>query len=203
MIALLRGAIVHRGVGEAVIDVQGVGYRIRTTERALHLWASAPDEDATAHVSTQVSQDAIALYGFNKIDERDAFEVLLGVSGVGPKAALACLDGLDLGKLRRAIETDDIATLMRVKGIGKKTAQRLALELKGKVPASFAPDETTTSTPVRPSAGPDPLGMALTRLGYNKGEIDTATRAVAESGIAPDAPVAERLRAALKLLYRR
>ena len=200
MIAMLRGEMVIRDTGRAVLDVQGVGYAVYATERSLVEW-SAEEGPLTVHVSTQVSDDAITLYGFATTAERDGFEALLGVSRVGPKVALSCLDGLPLSDLRRAIETDDVAALSKLKGIGKKTAQRLALELKGKLPVTFEPGSTRTATAPRPR-GPDPLEAALSRLGYTKSEITAAQRGLAEAGVAEDAPVAERLRQALKHLYK-
>lgn len=196
MIALLRGKIALREMGRAVIDVQGVGYEIYAPQRAVDAWN---DEELTVHVSTQVREDAITLYGFATAIDRQAFQVLLGVSGIGPKLALACIDAMPLDKLVRAIEGDDINGLSKISGVGKKTAQRLALELKGKLPVGFV---VNTDRVVAPVAGDDLLGLALVKLGYTKSEIERAQRALLDQGIAESAPVPERLKAALAVLYR-
>lgn len=198
MIALLRGELYARDGNRAVIDVGGVGYEVFAPQRALDVWQRAQDA-VVAHVSTQVREDAITLYGFASPVDRHAFQVLMSVSGIGPKLALACLDALAVESLVRAVENDDVATLSRIPGVGKKTAQRLALELKGKLPVAFEPAAAPlAAAPV----AEDTLALALVRLGYSRAEIERARQGLADAGLAADAPVAERLRAALKLLYR-
>jgi Holliday junction DNA helicase RuvA len=144
-----------------------------------------------------VREDAIQLYGFADEEKRQAFEVLLSVSGVGPKVALATLDTYSASELAAAIESDDIRALNQISGVGKKTAQRLALELKGKLKVDFKPDSrarTTVKLPV------DPLPLALSRLGYTKSEIDLAQHALQEQGLTLETDISERLSAALRAL---
>jgi len=200
MIALLRGQLVEDDGHRAIIDVQGVGYEVYVTGRDLTTWKSHTD-DTLVHVSTQVREDAIQLFGFANADHRRAFEVMLGVSGVGPRVALSALDALPLSTLRTAIETDDLRTLTGISGVGKKTAQRMALELKGKLPASFLPSTTATPSIATPSNEPDPLDLALQQLGYNKTEIERARANLLAAGVDDSAPVAERLRSALTSMY--
>lgn len=196
MIALLRGVMLHRDGNACVIDVRGVGYAVLAPVGCLDDWSD--EDEVTVHVSTQVREDAITLFGFSHTDQRAAFNVLLGVSGVGPKLALSALDALGIDGLRTAVDADDVRTLTKVPGVGKRTAQRLALELKGKLPAStVVPMSGRTAVPGSPA---DQLPLALARLGYKKSEIDKAQSALVEQGITPDQPVAERLRAALKIL---
>ena len=199
MIALLRGTPVYREVSRCVLDVQGVGYEVYATNRAMDTWFRDPEPPVEIHVVTHVREDAITLYGFDAPAERQVFTALMGVSGVGPKVALATLDAFTPGELARAVETSDIATLSRIQGVGKKTAQRLALELKGKiaVPVSVRP----AAARPRPAASADALPLALERLGYTKAEIARAVDGLAAEGIDPETPVSERLRAALRLLY--
>lgn len=197
MIGRLTGRLVERDGTTGVIDVGGVGYEVFSPEHALEAWIRS-DEVVTVYVSTQVREDAIALYAFPSKIDRQAFLRLIGVSGVGPKLALAALDTMDLDALQGAVESDDIKALSRVPGVGKKTAQRIALELKGKLPTRFGrPAAATPSTP----AFTDTLPAALERLGYKRGEIELVRAKLVEQGIAPEEPIATRLRAALKILY--
>ncbi len=195
MIAMLRGKLVARDGSRGVVDVNGVGWEVFATTRALESWEGA--DEAVVHVSTQVREDAIQLFGFSTATERKAFEIVLGVDGFGPKMALAALDGLQLPELHRAIEADDVRTLSRIPGVGAKKAQRLALELKGKLPVDFAVAAGAARTKV--VVEEDKLALALAQLQYGKSEIDRARAALAEQGLA-EAPLEERVRAALRVL---
>ncbi len=139
MIARLRGRPAGR-VGQAlVIDVNGVGYLVHTTPSVHRLG----DGEITVEVHTVVREDALQLYGFASADERELFELLLGVNGVGPKVALAIVSGSTPAELRRAIARDDVKRFQAIPGIGLKTAQRVVLELKAKLAdVSFASDES-------------------------------------------------------------
>lgn len=195
MIARLVGRLVARDGHRGVLDVRDVGYAVHAPLRALDAWGAA-EGPVEVHVVTDVREDAIVLYGFATDIDRQAFEALREVTGVGPKLALAALDALGLEGLAKAIAADDVVTLSRAPGIGKKLAQRMALELKGKLPAGFQVDVV----PVKKAAAEDPLDLALARLGYGRAEIVRARDALAADGLGPDAPVADRLRAALKVL---
>lgn len=198
MIAMLRGQVVERTGNYVIVDVNGVGYLVQATTKNLDAWSAAGA--ITVHVSTQVREDDIALYGFATPTERTAFQVLMGVSGVGPKVALSCLDGMPVGELRRAIEQDDLHALGRISGVGKKIGQRLALELKGKLPVGDFEVQAPSAAPVVDTD--DQLFQALSRLGYSRAEIEATRRRLAEQGVPPEAPVAERLRQSLRLLYK-
>lgn len=195
MIARLVGTLVDFEGNRGIVDVHGVGWEVYATSRALAAW-SAEGSEVTIHVSTQVREDAITLYGFPTALERQAFGVLLGVSGVGPKLALACLEALSVGELARAAESDDLATLGRIAGVGRKTAQRLALELKGKLPVGFEPTAPARS-PARPAS--DPLALALAQLDYGRPEIERALGGIAQRGLS-GAPLEQRLRVAIQIL---
>lgn len=197
MIARLVGTLVDHEEQRGIIDVNGVGYEVFAPSRALADW-SAQGAPVTVHVSTQVREDAITLFGFPTPLERQAFTVLLGVTGVGPKLALACLEALSVDELARAAEQDDLRTLTRIQGVGKKTAQRLALELKGKLPVSFSPTALARTPVTRKPA--DPLHLALARLDFGKSEIDRALAGLEQRGIGVEAPVEQRLRAAIQIL---
>lgn len=198
MIALLRGELLELGEAGAIVDVNGVGYLVRVGGR--HSGDLHVGDDVTLSISTQVREDAITLYGFRKADDRKLFEQLMGISGVGPKLALALVDGLGLAGLATAVHTEDVRALLAIPGIGKKTAQRLVLELKGRIERGFsATSPTITPPPGNPPISKDPLRLALARLGYRKTEIDGAVRGINDAGLA-DKPLAERLSAALRVL---
>ncbi|TNE84528.1 MAG: Holliday junction branch migration protein RuvA [Deltaproteobacteria bacterium] len=199
MIGRLTGTLVERDGNTGILDVRGVGYEVFSPVHALEAWLRA-DEDVTVHVSTQVREDAIALYAFPSKVDREAFTQLIAVSGVGPKLALAALDTLELDALHTAVESDDVKSLSRIPGVGKKTAQRIALELKGKLPTRHgAPIGATPAASA--STETDTLPAALERLGYKKAEIELVRSKLLDEGVSPDAPIAQRLRAALKILY--
>lgn len=199
MIARLVGTLVSRDGGRAVIDVRDVGYAVHAPARALDDWA-AEGGPVEIFVSTDVREDAIVLYGFQTDRDRVAFERLRLVDGVGPKVALAVLDALGLDALAAAVAADDLRALSLAPGVGKKLAQRLALELKGKLPASFAPLPAPAAAPAE--AGPDLFALALARLGYARAEITRARERLLADGLGEDAAVADRVKAALQILAR-
>ena len=129
MIARLRGRISGRAGAGLIVDVNGVGYLVNATPSVHRLG----DGEITIEVHTVVREDALQLYGFATADERELFEMLLGVSGVGPKVALAIVSGSTPVELRRAIARDDVKRFQAIPGIGLKTAQRVVLELKEKL----------------------------------------------------------------------
>ncbi len=195
MIGRLRGQWETEGSGQGILDVNGVGYEVFAPGRAIGAWES--EVEVTVHVRTQVREDAITLYGFADSVDREAFDVLLTVTGVGPRMALAALDTLTVAELARAVESDDVLALSGIPGIGRKKAQRLALELKGKLPAGLDAAGRPTE---RPRAPADDLPLALAQLQYGKSEIDRALAGLAKLGVGEDAPLQERLAAALRVL---
>lgn len=200
MIARLVGLLISRDMERAVIDVRDVGYAVRAAKKDLDAWAQAEGK-VEIHISTDVREDAITLYGFSADLDRVAFERLRQVSGVGPKVALATLDTLDLAGLVGAVEAGNLTALTKIPGVGKKLAQRMALELKGKLPAGFtAPQTGAAAAAPEPDAGPDPLVFALERFGYSRSEINRAKSSLEREGLGPSAPVAKRIQRALRLL---
>jgi Holliday junction DNA helicase RuvA len=171
-----------------------VGYEVFAATGTLDKWVEA-DGDVVAHIYTQVSEDTLSLYGFDGGEQRRAFVTMLGVSGVGPKVALAALETMPVSDLAQACDSGNIAALSRIKGVGKKTAQRMALELKGKLPMTFS-----VNSPIKAPVAGDQLPLALDRLGYSKAEISRAMSALAAQGVGDDEPVPLRLRAALAVL---
>ena len=179
MIARLAGRVVEREATRGIVDVAGVGYEVFATNRALDVWMGL--DAVVVYVSTQVREDAITLYGFPSDLERRTFVVLMGVSGFGPKTALSTLDALAVDELHRAVEGDDLVTLGRIPGVGAKKAQRLALELKGRIPVSF---DVPQARAARVAKAADALPLALAQLEYGRSEIERALVGLEQRGIA-------------------
>jgi Holliday junction DNA helicase RuvA len=202
MIGRLRGRVLSDEVEGVVLDVHGVGYEVTVPLGTL---GRAPANDAgevTLFVHTHVREDVFSLFGFATDTDRLAFRVLIGVSSVGPKTAIAVLSALPAGDLARAIAAKDVGKLMSIPGIGKKSAERLVLELRDKLPtaasASTAKTAHGAAPPISPSAHGELLLSALVRMGYKAQE---AERAVSAMGVrAEELPLPEALREALALL---
>ena len=186
MIARLRGTPVARRADGLVLDVNGVGYLIAATPSALRR-ADAKGE-VTLEIHTHVREDTLQLYGFAEAAERELFEQLLSVSGIGPQVALAIVSGSSPAELRRAIVLEDTARFEAIPGIGKKTAQRVVLELKEKLGSM---DEPT------PLAGkPHAVARdALVELGWSVTEAEEALAAT-DPELSPEERVRQALRAA-------
>lgn len=194
MIASLTGTLAATSADWAVIDVNGVGYRVLASTRTLT--ALGPiGGSVTLHTEMQVREDAISLIGFTSADERDWFGILLAVQGVGAKVALAVLSVLPPADLARAIAAKDAAMVAQANGVGPKLAQRIVNELKDRVPA-FGPAVTATPAPPRGSPAADALS-ALANLGFRPQEAARAV-AEAEAELGPDAAVDALIGAALK-----
>ena len=132
MIALISGKIVHKGISHVIVDVHGIGYRIFIP---LTTFYELPEtgQTITLHVHTNVKQDAINLFGFYTVQERDLFQLMISVSGIGPKMSMNILSGISAQELLRAISSGNVGKLVNIPGVGKKMAERLILELKEKV----------------------------------------------------------------------
>lgn len=199
MIAHLSGTVLSWDESRLVVDVNGVGYEVFAP-----LSTSAQvsrGEAVSLHVHTLVREDAIQLYGFATRAERDMFLMFLGVSGVGPKVALALLSALPLADLAGAIGREDVTMLSRVPGVGKKTASRLALELKDKVGGMPVPAARVLSA--QAGAAPPRGGLAdavsaLVNLGYSKARAESAVSSVAAQG--EELPLEELIRRGLATL---
>lgn len=199
MIALLRGTVAASAPGEVVLDVGGVGYRVRVATGGV---LAAVGDEATLHTHLVVREDALDLYGFTAPAARDLFTTMLSVTGVGPKLALAALGALGEEGLRRAVVTEDVAALTVVPGVGKKGAQRMILELRERLGALAGVGDPDAVTPSG-ATGTDALGearAALAALGYAPAEAVRALDAL-PAGTAAEGPEA-LVRAALRALGR-
>lgn len=207
MIASLRGSVVTVGLDHVVVETGGVGLRLLCPPRVLA--DLRPGGTAALHTSLVVREDSLTLYGFSTSDERELFELLLGVSGIGPRLAMAMLAVLTPDEMRSAVANDDLATLTRVPGVGRKGAQRLVLELKDRMPALAAPSDAPASAGAgsTSAAWAEQVTAALLSLGWGARDASAAVDAVApaaaqmiESDGGPDVPAL--LRTALRSLDR-
>jgi Holliday junction DNA helicase RuvA len=195
MIGLLTGRLVsEQPEGGVVLDVNGVGYELLVPVGSVG--RSHRDGDKLVlHVHTHVREDALELYGFASERERQLFRLVIGVPGIGPKTALNVLSALPPDELSRAIGANDLVRLTRVPGIGKKTAERLVLELRGKMPPIEAQAKTGTSVQPDNSAR---IVAALTNMGYRPAEAERVVRTMAAD--LNSRPIGELIREALSRL---
>jgi len=190
MIGRLTGTLLEKTPPVVCVDVNGVGYEIDVPMSTLY---TLPEIGArvTLYTHLAIREDAHVLFGFASVAERHAFRQLIKVSGVGARTALAVLSGLSVAELAQAITLQETGRLTRLPGIGKKTAERLLLEMRGKLGADIA-----ANAPARPDSQSDILN-ALLALGYSERESATALKAL-PAGVA----VSEGIRLALKALVR-
>lgn len=188
MIERIRGSLAAKRHDAVLVDVGGIGYRIAMTPRGI---AELPGtgREVVVHTHLYVREDQMALYGFESADERDLFGILLGASGVGPKLALAILATLPPRQLQHAVLAEDAGALTSVPGIGKKTAQKLILDLRSRLELPDA--ELVPSSPIAE------VRDALEGLGYQTAEVREALSGIEESG-----SVEVMLKAALRKLGR-
>jgi Holliday junction DNA helicase RuvA len=199
MIASLRGALLESGPDSVVIEAGGVGYAVTITAAAQR---ALPPLGATAFLlvhSHTVQDGPLQLFGFADAEERRVFETLLSVQGVGPKVALAILSSLPIGDLVRAISATDIATLTKIRGVGRKTAERISVELRDKIGVSSVSARGGGTLPAAVPAGRmGEVHGALTALGYKPSEFDAVLAKLDDSH-----PVTDLIKQALAALRRK
>ncbi|GIW40600.1 MAG: Holliday junction ATP-dependent DNA helicase RuvA [Candidatus Binatia bacterium] len=174
MIGHLKGTLESKSPGGVVVDVHGVGYELLVS---LQSFARLPEPGAAVDLwtVTWVREDSIELYGFVDRTERELFRLLVTVSGIGPKLALAILSGLPVPELRRALEAEDVARLQAIPGVGRKTAGRLVVELRDRV-GRIPSEENGRDAHLREAV------LALVNLGYRAGDAQRAVEAARRAG---------------------
>ena len=192
MIAQIKGILLGIEHQTALIDVSGVGYEV---ECPISTLCELPPVGQMVTLLTHfvVREDAQLLYGFFTPGDRESFRILIKISGVGPKLAIGILSGLSGDDLARAVECDDLATLTRLPGIGKKTAERLLVELRGRMSSSGQAQATSAKSPVEDAV------LGLIALGYKESEARKAINAIS---IDPDTTPEGLIRASLKKMLR-
>ncbi len=193
MIGRLTGRLASKATDHVLLDVAGVGYLVHIP---LSTFYELPEEESPASlwIHTHVREDVLSLYGFLTERERSLFLLLIGVAGIGPRVALTVLSGIPPAELVEALRKEDVRRLMAVPGVGKKTAERMVLELAEKVERFAA--EPATERPAAVAA--DDVISALVNLGYRKGEAERMVEAIARSGAPAD--FGDYLKLALKRL---
>ncbi|MBI3490177.1 MAG: Holliday junction branch migration protein RuvA [Acidobacteria bacterium] len=201
MIARLQGRLFEKSPNRIVIDVGGVGYDVFVPLSTFY-GLGEPGTDVALRIHTHVRDDALLLYGFATRLEQQLFERLIGVSGIGPKVALAVLSGIEPVELIHAIERGDLARLTAIPGVGKKTAERIVLELKDRLPrAPAAPAEPGAGALGAPARVSEDVLSALLNLGYHRPLAEKAVeRAFRTFGSASDIGFERALKQALREL---
>lgn len=184
MIALLRGVLLEKHPNQAIVEAGGVGYDVTIP---VSTYSKLPDtgSEVRLRIHTHVREDALSLFGFLSQDEKALFEKLISVSGIGPKVALAVLSGVAAADLVNAIRRGEVERLVRIPGVGKKTAERMVLELRDKMPAIAGADDTEAAAPVLTSIDQDVLS-ALLNLGCARPAAETAVRKAKAAGAPAD-----------------
>lgn len=200
MIALVRGTLAYRSVDHVIIDVGGVGYRLFIP---LSTFYALPENgDVSLFTHTHVREDALLLYGFLTMEEKELFATLIGISGIGPKLAVNILSHIPATDLKRAIASGDVKRLSSLPGIGKKTAERLVLELKDKVGPVADLSETEIIARATERTSDDLITdviSALVNLGYKENQ---ARKVLENMELPPEVAMEEALKGALKVLVR-
>ena len=181
MIAVLRGTLIEKHPNQAILDVGGVGYDVTIP---ISTFSQLPEvgSETRLRIHTHVREDALALYGFLTLDERNLFEKLIAVSGIGPSLAVKVLSGMAAADLLGAIRRNELERLVRIPGVGKKTAERIVLELRDKLPVPSGEDQTA-QTPL--SALDDDVLSGLLNLGCTRPAAEAALKKARSLGI-PD-----------------
>jgi Holliday junction DNA helicase RuvA len=179
VIAQLRGRVLRKSPQDVVVDVAGVGYRVLIPVSTFYRLGDEGSE-TSLRIFTHVREDALQLYGFESAVEQTLFEKLIGVAGVGPKLAINILSGIEAPDLVQALRGADLTRLTRIPGVGKKTAERLVLELKDKMPAVLPPGEAPAAT----AAGglKEDLVSALANLGYSRPDAERGVDRAQQDG---------------------
>jgi Holliday junction DNA helicase RuvA len=199
MIAFLRGRVLDKQPNRIVVDIQGVGYEVHVPLSTFYDVGDAGSE-VVLHIHTHVREDVLQLYGFLTRLEQQLFERLIGISGIGPKLAIAVLSGMDPRELVLSVQRADVARLTSIPGVGKKTAERIVLELKDRLAHVAAPAGLSAPADAPVNRLRDDLLSALHNLGYHR---PLAEKAVDKSLAAADSSAFEpALRAALRELMR-
>jgi Holliday junction DNA helicase RuvA len=199
VIAHLRGRILEKHPNRLVVDVAGVGYHVFVPLSTFY-GLGTPGSEITLRIHMHVREDALSLYGFATVLEQDLFERLLGVSGIGPKVALGVLSGIEPLELVQAIQRGDVARLTAIPGVGKKTSERIVLELKDRLPPVRVAEAGAAPGGSEPSPLREDVLSALVNLGYHRPLAEKAVDTAVKT--APDADFERTLKQALRELAR-
>ena len=200
MIGMLRGKLIYRQAPDLMLDVQGVGYELQASMTTFYDLPEL-DQEVTLHTHFVVREDAQILYAFSSVAERSLFRALLKVNGVGPKMALAIVSGMTVGEFAERVKAGDAAGLTRLPGVGKKTAERLIIEMRDRLPKDAA--EQVSGVPAIPTqevsqSNPEEEAVsALLALGYKPTEASKMVSRQANQGLSVEAMIRNALKESL------
>jgi len=194
MIGHLTGKVLTKKPTQVLLDVNGVGYEINISINTFDK-ISAVGEQISLHTYLSVREDALVLFGFHTFTEKELFEILIGVNGIGPKLALGILSGISADEFKDAISNGNVSRLVLIPGIGKKTAERMVIELRDKIDKVTSTESNLTQTTFTVK---DDAVAALIGLGYNQKTADRITRSLLEDN--PKLSIEELIRESLKNL---
>jgi holliday junction DNA helicase RuvA len=199
MIAFLRGRVLDKQPNRLIVDVQGVGYAVHVPLSTFYE-AGDPGADITLRVHTHVREDALQLYGFLTVLEQQVFERLIGISGIGPRLAISVLSGIDPRELVGAVHRGDVARLTTIPGVGKKTAERIVLELKDRLKQLDSGRAADAMTGAPGDRLREDLISALVNLGYHRPQAEKSVASALSSD--PQLAFDQALRRVLQDLIR-
>ena len=197
MIAQIRGHLIHKSPGSVIVETNGIGYQLFVS---LSTFYDLPEtqQNVVLHTHTHVREDLLQLYGFSTLLEKELFQLLIGVSGIGPKLALNILSGISPPELIRSLSAGDMARLVSIPGVGRKTAERMLLDLQEKAQKVEARG-ALPRIDLRPAEGiTEDVVSALVNLGYKKNQAEKAVESVLRQ--APEITLEKALRESLKVL---
>ncbi len=197
MIAQIRGHLVEKNPGSIIVEANGIGYRIFVSLNTFYDLPESP-EVVRMYTHTHVREDLFHLYGFSTLLERELFQILISVSGIGPKLAINILSGISAGELLRSLSAGDLTRLVSVPGVGRKTAERMILDLREKARQTESRMTLPKISPASPGGMAEDIISALVNLGYKKSQAEKAVESVLQEK--PGAKLEEALKATLKVL---
>jgi len=202
LIGRIRGKLIEKQTSLLLVDVQGLGYEVEVPFSAAFA-LSELNQDIVLHTHLVVREDAQLLYGFATVKDRDLFRLLIKINGVGPKLGLTILSGLDSAQLARCVRDEDSSTLVKLPGVGKKTAERLVIELRDKLKDWSTPDDDLLATgePALVTSASkviEDAGSALIALGYKPQEATKAVNAIESDGLSSQQVIRLALKSMMK-----
>jgi len=197
MIAQIRGQLVEKRPGAVVVETQGIGYQLFVSLSTFYDLPEA-NQGVRLHTYTHVREDLLQLFGFSTFLEKEIFQILIGVSGIGPKLALNILSGIAPAELIASLQAEDVARLTTIPGVGRKTAERLVFDLKEKIGKIAARDEAPKEAKRKKDQVVEDVVSALVNLGYRKNQAEAVVEQVWRQR--PEASLEEVLKASLRAL---
>ena len=197
MIAQIRGQLVEKRPGMVIVETQGIGYQVFVSLSTFYDLPEAT-QGVRLHTYTHVREDLLQLFGFSTFLEKEIFQILIGVSGIGPKLALNILSGIAPAELIASLQSEDVARLTQIPGVGRKTAERLVFDLKEKIGKIAVRGETPKEEKGKKGQVVDDVVSALVNLGYRKNQAESVVEQVWRQR--PDASLEEILKESLRAL---